>query len=52
MLLSIYEVPLRMLKEKLDIQVLNRLGVKTHGEPNLEKWKGFLLYNSIIQYIR
>ena len=39
---SIYEVPLRMLKEKLDIQVLNRLGVKTHGEPNLEKWKGFL----------
>lgn len=31
-----------MLKEKLDIQVLNRLGVKAHGEPNLEKWKGFL----------
>ncbi|MDD2530075.1 MAG: CTP synthase [Bacteroidales bacterium] len=39
---SIYEVPLQMLKEKLDIQVLNRLGVKTQGEPNLEKWKGFL----------
>jgi CTP synthase len=39
---TIYEVPLQMLKEKLDIQVLNRLGVKTQGEPNLEKWKGFL----------
>ena len=41
---SIYEVPLNMLKEKekLDIQVLDILGVKAQGEPNLEKWKAFL----------
>lgn len=39
---SIYEVPLNMLKEKLDIQVLDLLGVKAHGESNLEKWKAFL----------
>ncbi|MDR0972078.1 MAG: CTP synthase [Bacteroidales bacterium] len=39
---TIYEVPLRMLKEKLDIQVLSKLGVKTQGEPDLENWKGFL----------
>ena len=39
---TIYEVPLNMLKEKLDIRVLERLGVKAQGEPNLEKWKGFL----------
>lgn len=39
---TIYEVPLNMLKEKLDIRVLERLGVKTQGEPNLEKWKAFL----------
>lgn len=39
---SIYEVPLNMLREKLDIQVLDILGVKAQGEPNLEKWKAFL----------
>src|SRR5574344_147686 len=39
---SIYEVPINMLKEKLDIQVLSALGVKAQGEPNLEKWNSFL----------
>jgi CTP synthase len=39
---TIYEVPINMLKEKLDIQVLSALGVKAQGEPNLEKWNSFL----------
>ncbi|MBP1630122.1 MAG: synthetase [Bacteroidetes bacterium] len=39
---TIYEVPLNMLKEKLDIQVLKRLGVTVQGEPDLEEWKSFL----------
>ncbi|MBQ5873331.1 MAG: CTP synthase [Bacteroidales bacterium] len=39
---TIYEVPLNMLKEGLDTQVLKKLGLTAKGEPNLEKWKSFL----------
>ncbi len=39
---TIYEVPLLMEKEKLDVIVLSKLGIKAEGEPNLDKWKGFL----------
>lgn len=39
---TIYEVPLLMEKEKLDVIVLKKLKVDLHGEPNLENWKGFL----------
>ena len=39
---TIYEVPLLMEKEKLDIIVLKKLGFTVSGEPDLDKWKGFL----------
>jgi CTP synthase len=39
---SIYEVPLLMEKEKLDVIVLKKLGIEASGEPQLEVWKGFL----------
>lgn len=39
---TIYEVPLLMLREKLDIICLRKLNIPSFGEPNLEKWKGFL----------
>ena len=39
---TIYEVPMAMLKEKLDIIVLKKLNIVNHNEPDLEKWKGFL----------
>ncbi len=39
---TIYEVPMYMLKEKLDVQVLNKLGVNAKGEPILDDWKSFL----------
>lgn len=39
---TIYEVPLRMQDEKLDLVVLNKLNL-AHGEtPKLEKWRSFL----------
>ncbi len=39
---SIYDVPLHMLKEQLDISVLNKLGMEPRNEPDLSAWKTFL----------
>ena len=39
---SIYEVPLKMLQEKLDIIVLKKLHINGYSAPELGKWKGFL----------
>lgn len=39
---TIYEVPLLMLREKLDVICMKKLGISVYPEPNLEKWKGFL----------
>jgi CTP synthase len=39
---TIYEVPLAMLHEKLDIICLRKLKIHAAKEPDLEKWKGFL----------
>jgi len=39
---TIYEVPLLMLREKLDIICLKKLKISQYSEPNLDKWKGFL----------
>jgi CTP synthase len=39
---TIYDVPLLMLKEKLDTVVLGKLKLSTKGEPDLENWKHFL----------
>ena len=39
---TIYEVPLIMLKEKLDKVVLARFKMSSKVEPNLDSWKDFL----------
>ncbi len=39
---TIYEVPLLMLREKLDVICLKKLKIPQFEEPNLDKWKGFL----------
>lgn len=39
---TIYDVPLLMLKEKLDKTVLKKLNIKATAEPNLSSWKEFL----------
>ncbi len=39
---SIYDVPLLMLKEKLDNVVISKLRLKDSKEPNLKNWKAFL----------
>ncbi|MGG9972564.1 CTP synthase [Ferruginibacter sp. SUN002] len=39
---TIYEVPLKMLQEKLDITVLKLLHINGYAAPDLVKWKGFL----------
>ena len=39
---TIYDVPLLMLKEKLDKTVLKKLNLESRQEPNLEYWKNFL----------
>ncbi|TAJ65392.1 MAG: CTP synthase [Chitinophagaceae bacterium] len=39
---TIYEVPLHMLREKLDLICLKKLQITGYGEPQLDKWKGFL----------
>lgn len=39
---TIYEVPLFMLKEKLDVICLKKLSVTIFPEPELENWKKFL----------
>ena len=45
---TIYEVPLLMQKEKLDVEVLKKLHLPDEGEPELKEWKEFLmLYRSL-----
>ncbi|MFD1550855.1 CTP synthase [Putridiphycobacter roseus] len=39
---SIYEVPLLMLEEKLDIVVMEKLGIPSLNEPALNEWRAFL----------
>lgn len=39
---TIYDVPLLMLKEKLDVTVLSKLAISDRKEPNLRAWKAFL----------
>lgn len=39
---TIYDVPLLMLKEKLDKTVLKKLNLKIGAEPELSQWKEFL----------
>jgi CTP synthase len=39
---SIYDVPILMLKEKLDITIITKLRLVDRREPDLTKWKNFL----------
>jgi len=39
---TIYEVPLAMMREKLDIICLKKLNIAEYREPELTKWKEFL----------
>jgi len=39
---TIYDVPMLMLKEKLDITVLEKLKLEQRNEPDLTAWKSFL----------
>jgi CTP synthase len=39
---TIYEVPLKMLQEGLDVTVLKKLHINGYAAPELNKWKGFL----------
>lgn len=39
---TIYDVPLKMLKEKLDKVVLEKFKLPLRGEPNLKEWESFL----------
>lgn len=39
---SIYEVPLKMLQEGLDVIVLKKLHINGYAAPELSKWKAFL----------
>jgi CTP synthase len=39
---TIYEVPIAMLREKLDLIVLKKLNIINYNEPELHKWKEFL----------
>jgi CTP synthase len=39
---TIYEVPLKMQEEKLDLVVLKKLNLEIKEEPNLAPWKDFL----------
>ncbi|HEY5369169.1 MAG TPA: CTP synthase [Hanamia sp.] len=39
---TIYEVPIFMLREKLDLIVLKKLNITDYKEPELTKWKEFL----------
>ena len=39
---TIYEVPMLMMNEKLDLIVLKKLNITQYGEPELGKWKEFL----------
>jgi CTP synthase len=39
---TIYEVPLAMMREKLDLITLKKLNITNYNEPDLTKWKIFL----------
>lgn len=39
---TIYDVPLLMREEKLDIEVLRRMGIPPKQEPDLSRWEEFL----------
>lgn len=39
---TIYEVPLAMMREKLDLICLKKLNITNYKEPELSKWKEFL----------
>ncbi|WP_133992542.1 CTP synthase [Dinghuibacter silviterrae] len=39
---TIYEVPLMMMREKLDLIALKSLNIQSYGEPDLSRWKEFL----------
>jgi len=39
---TIYEVPMAMLREKLDVTVLKIMGVSEFKEPELARWRAFL----------
>ncbi len=39
---TIYEVPLIMMSEKLDVITLKKLGIPDNKEPSLDKWKTFI----------
>lgn len=39
---TIYEVPIAMLREKLDLIVLKKLNIHKYNEPELTKWREFL----------
>ncbi|MFT4022612.1 MAG: CTP synthase [Flavihumibacter sp.] len=39
---TIYEVPLAMMREKLDLICLRKMNITGYGEPELGKWKEFL----------
>jgi len=39
---TIYEVPLKMLDEGLDVIVLKKLQINGYAAPDLQKWRGFL----------
>ncbi|MGN6531383.1 MAG: CTP synthase [Ginsengibacter sp.] len=39
---TIYEVPIAMLREKLDLIVLKKLNIINYKEPELHKWREFL----------
>jgi CTP synthase len=39
---TIYEVPLAMMREKLDLICLKKLNITSYNEPELVKWKEFL----------
>lgn len=39
---TIYEVPIAMLRERLDLIVLKKLNITNYNEPDLHKWREFL----------
>jgi CTP synthase len=39
---TIYEVPLKMQEEQLDVQAIKKLGLKEDKEPSLSPWKDFV----------
>lgn len=39
---TIYEVPILMLREKLDLIVLKKMNITSYNEPELTKWREFL----------